>query len=306
MAIAVASKNVTSVQDLAVVANVMVNTVARSPQIRGTIRADVRNNLIANNYGTSITINRHTSGPTLASGWITGNIFKHGPDTTNPENAITAGNEGDVDGVGYVVNSNVQISYPVGGTGQGVQTDFVLEDTVNMNLAGSPARDTEDGNNTIFLDGNDDPKCIGASVPTRSTADARVISEINGINLDAMLATAEIGIGPRVPWDIGLCGIQSGSRKCFAEGDPLTDSSTWLDQQGQRDYTEYVGSNTHPVDYDTDSDGIPDAYEQRIIAAYAGVNTLADVTATTDADNDTYTDFEEWTHELAASCAFSQ
>gem|GEM_PF-6372564 len=138
--------------------------------------------------------------------------------------------------------------------------------------------------------------CVGASVPLRDSWDARMIAEMNGTGTNPVLDSAEVGIRPRIG-PIWMPG-DSMLNRFYEPG---------VNDQGQRDCSTYVGSNTHPANYDTDNDGIADSFENDVIALDANdaFNTLADIDHTT-VHSDGYTYFEKWTHNLATSCATDQ
>ena len=139
-----------------------------------------------------------------------------------------------------------------------------------------------------------DLACVGASMPFRDKSDSRIVAEANGINASPVLETAEIGIGPRVPPIIGPC---SPGRSCFYEGT--------VNDQGQRDYSDYAELVHHSRNYDRDLDGISDMWENMLIDSSGedSITSLFDIDHTTDADNDGYYDVEEWINSLAV-CSY--
>ncbi len=273
MAAQVSSGNGTAIKDVSLVANVMGNTVARSPQLRSVSVGEVVNNMMFNVYGIVVLFSQKP-GSAPSNGYIIGNTIKHGPDTVLP-----AARQLLLSGGNYAVSGNTQIERD--GT---VTREF--ESNGVTTIAAGP-RTTLLGNNKLNV------QCVGASVPVRDSWDARMIAEMNGTGTDPVLDSAEVGIGPRV----GPVWMPGDSRvnRFYEPG---------IDDQGQRDWSTYTGSNTHPANYDTDNDGIADSFENDVIALDPNDNfgTLADIDHTT-VHPDGYTYFEKWTHNLAASCA---
>ena len=273
MAAQVSSGNGTAIKDVAFVANVMGNTVARSPQLRSVSVGEVVNNMMFNVYGIVVLFGQKP-GSAPSNGYIIGNTIKHGPDTVLPAERqflLSGGN--------YAVSGNTQIER------DGTVTREFESNGVTTITAGP--RTTLQGNNQLNI------SCVGASVPVRDSWDARMIAEMNGTGTDPVLDSAEVGIGPRV----GPVWMPGDSRvnRFYEPG---------IDDQGQRDWSTYVGSNSHPTNYDTDNDGIADSFENDVIALDPNDNfdTLADIDHTT-VHPDGYTYFEKWTNNLAASCA---
>jgi len=81
MAAQISSANGTPIKDVAIVANVMGNTVARSPQLRSVSIGEVVNNVMYNVFGI-VVLFQQKSAPN--NGYIIGNTFKHGPNTRLP------------------------------------------------------------------------------------------------------------------------------------------------------------------------------------------------------------------------------
>jgi len=101
MAVQISSANGTPIKDVAIVANVMGNTVARSPQLRSVSVGEVVNNVMYNVFGI-VVLFKKKSAPN--NGYIIGNTFKHGPDTRIPANRQLLIGDGN-----FAVSGNTQI-----------------------------------------------------------------------------------------------------------------------------------------------------------------------------------------------------
>ncbi len=273
---AIASLNGNQIAGVSHIANMMGNTVARNPQVRGAF-GEVANNFVYNMFGDGTRASQSSGLGTTNTLYIENNTYKRGPDS-NPDriddHLIFSGGQ-------YVVNGNRLI-----------EEDGTIRDDYNGN--GMTPADAL-GHARQYLEGDNQMNigCVGASRPFRDSADARIIAEANGMGTDPVLETAEIGIGPRVPVLAGRDGPCTPGLRCFYE--PTTDD------QGQRDYTDYEAKASHPADYDSDGDGIADAWEQLVVDADPddALTSLESIDHTTDADGDGYLDVEEWLNTLA-------
>lgn len=258
------------------VANMMGNTVARNPQIRGAF-GEVANNFVFNMFGDGTRASMSGGVGTTNTLYIEHNTYKRGPDSQPnriDDHLFYAGGQ-------YVVNGNRLI-----------EEDGSIREDYNGN-----GTTLEDGlsHERQYLEGDNQLNvgCVGASRPFRDSADARIVAEANGIGTDPVLESAEVGIGARVAPLTGADGPCTEGLNCFYE--PTTDD------QGQRDYTDYETLRSHPATYDADLDGIDDAWEQRVVDADPNddLTSLASIDHTTDADGDGYLDVEEWLNTLA-------
>jgi len=265
---AISSLNGKQIQGISLIANVFGNTVSRNPQIRGAY-GEVANNLIFNMYSDGTRASASAGKETTNDLYLENNIYKEGPDTRKTSDPLIY-----KDG-NYVVKENT----------------FVLRDGSKLDNYRSnrkrrlvKARQYTSGDSALNL------SCVGASQPHRDKADRRIVSEANGAGVAPVLSSAEIGIGPRVPPIVGPC---TPGKLCFYEGT--------VNDQGQRDYSEYLQSRFHPRNYDTDKDGIADSWERSIIDSDKSDNlrSLSDIDTTTNADSDGYYDVEEWINSLA-------
>ena len=267
---AVSSHNGTPVTGVSIIANVIGNTNARNPQFRGVSPGEIANNIMFNVHSAGVTI----SSPANTAPndvYVEGNIIKEGPDDRKTDH-ITYQSANTRAAVGR----NIRIDWE-----GDVTTDYQGN---GVTILEGMTRAYSGGSNQLDL------SCVGSSRPARDSEDERIIAEINGTGTNPVLASAEVGIGPRIDPIVPPC--VAGAR-CFYE--PA------IDDQGQRDYSSYVISATHPDTYDTDEDGIADAWERLAIAAdFSGaLLSLSDIDFQTDADSDGYLDVEEWLNYLA-------
>ena len=264
----VSSLNGTQIGGISYIANVFANTVSRNPQIRGAY-GEVVNNFVFNMYGDGTRASASAGRRTLNDIYIENNIYKQGPDTGLHKDHLIY-----KDG-NYVVHGNTVIRR--NGTVFRNYKSNAIKRLVHP-------REYLGGNNKLDL------SCVGASRPFRDSADRRIIKESGGLGTNKVSTSAEIGIGPRVEPIIGPC---KEGEKCFYEGT--------VDDQGQRDYSDYATVRKHDSDYDTDQDGIADEWELKLIDSDKtdALESLADIDHSTDADNDGYLDVEEWLNSLA-------
>lgn len=281
----IGAQNSVSIEGVSMIANLVINTDHRTPVARWMDPGEIANNLVVNwrERGTNVRERNDV--------YIENNIYKSGLDTSDDaddEAIVIPASPGN-----YAINNNTRILRD-GTIISNFQGSLDASLTLVQDIPGVE-RGYTTGNSDLNLD------CIGASRPFRDSADQRLVNEANGSGAAPVLASAEIGIGPRIPPIVQPEGPCIEGERCYFEGDPNTPISTWTTSQGQRDYTDYAGSNAHPATYDTDGDGIEDAYEQRIIDGDLtdNITSLADVDHTTDSDNDGYYDAEEWMSELA-------
>ena len=282
-----ASGNGTPVTGVSFIANLFGNTQARNALMRGVVGEHVNNRVF--NYG-GFGIQVSNTGQTTNQNrmYITDNVFKFGPDTRITAAAIsTTGGQ-------FSITGNTQSDR------FGVVTNDVSGNNQNT-VAGHP-RMHETGDNDFIA------SCVGASKPVRNVADQRMVDEFNEGGL--VLPTAEIGIGPRVPWnfrcqtELGLGNDGYPRNFCFYENDPTDEANgiNGYDDQGQRKerYAAYP-SASHSANYDTDGDGMADAFEQQLVNADPndGLNNINDINPTDDLDSDGYTVAEEWVNLLA-------
>lgn len=258
------------------VANMMGNTVARNPQIRGAF-GEVANNFVFNMFGDGTRASMSGGVGTTNTLYIENNTYKRGPDSQPnriDDHLIYSGGQ-------YVVNGNRLI-----------EEDGSVREDYNGN--GMTPADTL-SHERQYLEGDNQLNigCVGASRPLRDSADDRIVTEANGAGTDPVLESAEVGIGPRVAPLAGADGPCTAGLNCFYE--PSTDD------QGQRDYTDYEAESRHPATYDIDLDGIDDGWEQLVVDADPNddLTSLASIDHTTDADGDGYLDVEEWLNTLA-------
>lgn len=273
---AIASLNGTQIRGISHIANVMGNTAARNPQVRGAF-GEVANNFVFNMFGDGTRASMSAGVGTSNTLYIENNTYKRGPDSVLAridDHLIYSDGQ-------YVVNGNRLIEED--GT---IRDDYIGNGTTRADTL-SHEREYLDGDNLLNIE------CVGASRPHRDSADSRIVAEANGVGTDPVLESAEIGIGPRVPPLAGANGPCTMGLRCFFE--PTTDD------QGQRDYSDYAAEASHAEDYDTDGDGIEDAWEQLVIDADPDdrLTSLESIDHTTDADNDGYLDVEEWLNTLA-------
>jgi hypothetical protein len=256
---------------LSIVANLIGNTNARNPQLRGVSPGEVANNLMFNLHSAGVFISSPKNGAPNDV-YVEGNLFKDGPDNRKNTDRITYRTTN----TRVVVKNNTRISTA------GEITNNYQENAEETLLAGARAYTT--GDNSILLE------CVGASRPMRDSEDQRIVRELNGAGTDPVLDSAEVGIGPRVAPVVPPC---TAGYYCFFEPGE--------NDQGQRDYSTYLRESVHPPDYDTDSDGIEDAWEYRAIDLDSNdsLESLVNIDHTTDSDGDGYLDVEEWLNELA-------
>lgn len=262
------SLNGKQIEGVSYIANVFANTVARNPQIRGAI-GEVANNFVFNMYGDGTRASASAGAGTENDLYIENNIYKAGPDTGKHEQHLIY-----KDG-NYVVRGNTLIR----------KNGSVVE-----NYKGNSIRNLNYHRKYLHGDNKLNLACVGASRPYRDNTDTRIIMESNGTGPAPVLATAEIGIGPRVPPVVGPC---KEGEKCFYEGT--------VNDQGQRDYSDYEQPRKHDAHYDVDRDGIADEWERRLIDSDPNdsLKSLRDINYRTDADKDGYLDVEEWLNTLA-------
>jgi len=264
-----ASQNGTRMDGVSLIAWASVNNNARQPWWRN-VSGEIVNGLVANRHSEGIAVTG-SGGATNNLAYIVGNTIKEGPDERPGTDPLkTAAGTFSISGNRLIDDNGVLQNSNLDGNGG--------------NALSGLAREYLGGSNELDL------SCIGASQPTRDSSDARIVTEINGAGPGSpILASAEVGVGPRIaPINPPCTGIW-----CFYE--PPENG------QGQRDYSTYTSSNSHPASYDTDGDGIEDAWEQQVIDSDPNdaITNLTHIDHTTDCDGDGYTDMEEFLNRLA-------
>lgn len=281
------SGNGTPVTGVSFIANIFANTQARNALMRGATGEYV-NNRVFNYGGFGLQVSNFSGTVGKNRMYIKDNVFKFGPDTRPSSTAIAAS------GGMFSISGNTQSDR------FGVVTN---------NIAGNQT-DEIPNHPKMYETGDTEFNlaCAGASRPSRNAADQRIVDEFNEGGL--VLPTAEIGIGPRFPWnfrcqpELGLNAAGYPRNFCFYENDPTDEANgiNGYDDQGQRKerYALYTAS-AHADNYDTDGDGIADNFEQQLVNADTNdnLNSITDINPTDDLDGDGYTVAEEWVNMLA-------
>lgn len=269
-----ASANGIRIDGVSLIANHIANNNARNPWWRH-VSGEIIRNRIVNVHSEAIAVTGITGAGNLA--YIEENVIKEGPDEKQNGAAV---NRLKTAAGSFVVKDNVRISQ----TGALLSSDY---NGNNQTAVPGLAREWTTGSNEY------DEACVGANRPVRDSIDARIIAEMMGDTPGTPVsAQAEVGVGPRIAPIVGPNACNAGQAFCFYE--------PTVNDQGQRDYSDY-SPGSHPTSYDTDNDGIADAWEQMVIASDTSdnVDNLSDIDHTTDCDGDGYTDMEEFLNRLA-------
>ena len=235
------------------------NFIAQNSSRNGIIwggSGEVSNNIVYNWYDNALQVIPYVNSPIDAR--AINNLVKRGPQTNRGSSApVTA----KAYGRGAVLaRGNYTISDVGGSVSSARPIPATSEGSVSLPLG------TRSDVSILEMaaPGSEHMRCLGASVPERDEIDERVIEEFYA-------GTGSIGI---------------------FENDIVRGS---LNRTRQRDYSMY-GSGRHPSGFDTDRDGMPNAWE-----AARGTDPRSNDAAGDD-DGDGYTNLEEYLADLAGEC----
>ena len=264
-----------SITNCSIVNNFIAHNSSRNGMIWGS-SGELKNNVIYNWYGIGLTVQPH-GGPRGGHGVeaiVDNNLMKIGPDTEGATSNRNCGSK-EYRCAMYlgVTNDNGTAKYEIGDNyyiplnGKVKDAERIKHwnaDTPDGKPSFEAATDSPVDVQDMAAKGSRFMTCVGASRPQRDAIDARVINEFYD-------GTGRIGIGEN---------IRTGGHNVNV----------------QRTWDVYGPATYHPDDYDTDRDGMPDAWER----AY-GLDPDDGSDHTGDKDKDGYTNIEEYL-AIAALC----